>query len=36
MPTVLALETSGDESAAAVLRLNNGCLQVISSRIASQ
>ena len=36
MPTVLALETSCDESAAAVLRLNNGRLQVIASRIASQ
>ncbi|KZR76410.1 tRNA (adenosine(37)-N6)-threonylcarbamoyltransferase complex transferase subunit TsaD [Prochlorococcus marinus] len=36
MPTVLALETSCDESAAAVLRLNNGCLQVVASRIASQ
>ncbi len=36
MPTVLALETSCDESAAAVVRQNGSCLEVLAHRIASQ
>ncbi len=36
MSTVLALETSCDESAVAVLRLEGAQLQVLASRIASQ
>lgn len=36
MPTVLALETSCDESAAAVVRLVDGKMSVLASTIASQ
>ena len=36
MPTVLALETSCDESAAAVVRRNGSRLEVLAHRIASQ
>ena len=36
MPTVLALETSCDESAAAIVQRRNGKIQVLASRIASQ
>lgn len=36
MTTVLALETSCDESAAAVVQWRNGKLEVLSQGIASQ
>ena len=36
MPSVLALETSCDESAAAIVRERDGSLEVLASRIASQ